>query len=258
MKFVFLTLFSVSLLFSMSGKEVYEKKCASCHESYIPMAKLTENFLEKDNTLLKLKAPTVNQLSFRLKQQIGDPKGDEEIHRMEVEAFISDYLLNPDKEKTLCMKEVIKYFDTMPSMKGKITEDEISAVSAFIYNFDSKAVSEHIVKYEAFDKALEKARAEDKIVMIKASAAHCRYCVKMDREVMVDDSVKKALNKNFVPVEVDISKKRLPLGLHADMTPTFFFIDKESKVIKSIPGAWNVEDFLEILKEVNHLKGVKK
>lgn len=200
----------------------------------------------------------MNQLSFRLKQQIGDPKGDEEIHRMEVEAFISDYLLNPDKEKTVCMKEVIKHFDTMPSMKGKITEDAIAAVSEFIYDFDTKAVSEHIVKYELFDKALEKAKAEDKIVMIKASAAHCHYCVKMDREVMVDSSVKKALNKNFVPVEVDISKKRLPLGLRADMTPTFFFIDKESKVIKTIPGAWNVEDFLEILNEVTQLKGEKK
>jgi len=42
------------------------------------------------------------------------------------------------------------------------------------------------------------------------------------------------------------------------MTPTFFFINKEGQVIKSIPGAWNVEDFLEILKEIKKLKGVKK
>ena len=56
-------------------------------------------------------------------------------------------------------------------------------------------------------------------------------------------------------MHVDISKNRLPLGLKADMTPTFFFIDKNEKVIKAIPGAWNVEDFLEILKEINHLKG---
>lgn len=252
-------LFGISLcmvfLFGTEGKVVYEQKCASCHEGYIPMGKLSENFLEKNNEMLKLKAPTMNQLSFRLKQQIGDPKGDSEIHRMEVEAFISDYLINPDKEKTFCMDEVIKHFDTMPSMKGKITEEEMSAVSEFIYDFDSKAVSEHIVKYEAFDKALEKAKTEDKIVMIKATSKHCHFCIKMDREVMVDESVKTALHKDYVVVEVDISKKRLPLGLNADFTPTFFFIDKNEKVIKAIPGAWNVEDFLEILKEINHLKG---
>ena len=251
-------LLTFSALFAAEGKVVYEQKCASCHEAYIPMTKLSENFLEKNNEMLKLKAPTLNQLSFRLKQQIGDPKGDSDIHRMEVEAFISDYLVNPDKDKTLCMKDVIKYFDTMPSMKGKITEDEISAVSDFIYDFDSKAVSERIVKYEVFDKALEKAKAEDKIVMIKATAKHCHYCIKMDREVLVDESVKAALHKNFVPVEIDISSKRLPLGLHADFTPTFFFIDGDAKVMKTVPGSWNVEDFLEILEEVTALKGVKK
>jgi len=256
-KTILLSVLCISVLFSAEGRSVYEQKCASCHEAYIPMLKLSENFLEKNNELLKLKAPTLNQLSFRLKHQIGDPKGDNDIHRMEVEAFISDYLMNPDKEKTLCLKEVIKHFDTMPSMQGKITEDEIAAVSEYIYDFDTKAVSERIVKYEAFDKALEKARAEDKIVMIKATAKHCHYCVKMDREVMVDNSVKAALHKDFIPVEVDISSKRLPLGLSTDMTPTFFFIYKDAKVMKVIPGAWNVEDFLEILKEINHLKGVK-
>lgn len=257
MKWTAIFLMSSALL-ATEGKMVYEQKCASCHEAYIPMTKLSENFLEKNNEMLKLKAPTLNQLSFRLKQQIGDPKGDNDIHRMEVEAFISDYLVNPDKDKTLCMKEVIKHFDTMPSMKGKITEEEMAAVSEFIYDFDNKAVSEHIVKYEAFDKALEKAKAENKIVMIKATAKHCHFCIKMDREVMVDDSVKKAIDKNFVPVEVDISSKRLPLGLNADFTPTFFFIDENAKVMKVVPGSWNVEDFLEILEEINDLKGEKQ
>ena len=257
MKWTAIFLMSSALL-ATEGKMVYEQKCASCHEAYIPMTKLSENFLEKNNEMLKLKAPTLNQLSFRLKQQIGDPKGDNDIHRMEVEAFISDYLVNPDKDKTLCMKEVIKHFDTMPSMKGKITEEEMAAVSEFIYDFDNKAVSEHIVKYEEFDKALEKAKAENKIVMIKATAKHCHFCIKMDREVMVEDSVKKAIDKNFVPVEVDISSKRLPLGLNADFTPTFFFIDENAKVMKVVPGSWNVEDFLEILEEINDLKGEKQ
>jgi cytochrome c5 len=58
------------------GEKVYQNKCVSCHEVYIPMTKLMENFVEKENKLLNLKAPTLNQLSYRLKQQIGDPKGD--------------------------------------------------------------------------------------------------------------------------------------------------------------------------------------
>ena len=240
------------------GENVYQKKCASCHEAYIPMTKLMENFVEQENKLLKLKAPTLNQLSYRLKQQIGDPKGDEEIHRMEVSAFIADYLNNPDKQKTVCLRDVIQYFDTMPSMKGQISEDELASVSEYIYDFDKKVVAEKGVKHELFDTAFQEAQKNNKIIVLKAMTEHCHYCKKMDREVMVDDQVVKALQKDFVVVQVDITKNSLPLGLTAELTPSFFFIDKDKKVLQKVVGSWNVEDFLEILKEVNELKGVKK
>jgi len=240
------------------GEEVYQKKCASCHEAYIPMTKLMENFVEQENRLLKLKAPTLNQLSYRLKQQIGDPKGDEEIHRMEVSAFIADYLNNPDKQKSVCLRDVIQYFDTMPSMKGQITEEELASVSEYIYDFDKKVVAEKAVKHELFDTAFREAQKSNKIIVLKAMTEHCHYCKKMDREVLVDDQVVKALQKDFVVVQVDITKKPLPLGLTAELTPSFFFIDKNKKVLQKVVGSWNVEDFLVILKEVNELKGVKK
>ncbi len=244
-------------LFANEGEKVYQTKCASCHEAYIPMTKLMENFVEKENKLLKLKAPTLNQLSYRLKQQIGDPKGDEEIHRMEVSAFISAYLNNPDKQKTVCLRDVIQYFDTMPSMKGQISEEELESVSEYIYDFDKKVVTEKGVKHELFDTALQEAQKTNKIIVIKVMTEHCRYCKKMDREVLVDDQVVKALQKDFVVVQVDITKSSLPLGLTAELTPTFFFIDKNKKVLQKVVGSWNVEDFLEILKETNHLKGTK-
>ncbi len=251
-------LFFANCSFANEGEKVYQAKCVSCHESYIPMTKLMENFVERKNTLLHLKAPTLNQLSYRLKQQIGDPKGDEEIHRMEVSAFISDYLNNPDKQKTVCLRDVIQYFDTMPSMKGQISEEEIEAVSEYIYDFDKKIVAKKGVKHELFDTALQKAQKNDKIIILKVMTEHCHFCKKMDREVMVDDQVVKALQKDFVLVQVDITKNALPLGLTAELTPSFFFIDKNKNILQKIVGSWNVEDFLEILKKVNMQKGVKK
>ena len=258
MKLLLLTLLTVSSLFSMEGKEVYQKKCASCHESFIPMEKLMENFMEKNNTLLNLKAPTLNQISFRLKQQIGDPKGDEDMHRMEVGAFVSDYLKYPDKQKSVCLPDVLKYFETMPSMKDQLSKDEIEAVSEFLYEYEAKLIEQKSVSYDSFDVALKKAAENDKIIMIKATSKHCHYCKKMDREVFVESEVVQTLQKDFISVSVDVGKDTMPLGLKAGMTPTFFFINKEGQVIKSIPGAWNVEDFLEILKEIKKLKGVKK
>jgi len=250
MKKVFLLgIFSTLFLFANEGEEVFKDKCASCHNEFVSIEKLTENFMESENKLLNLKAPTLNQLSFRLKQQIGDPKGDEDMHRMEVGAFIADYLINPDKQKSVCMADVIKYFDTMPSMKGQIDDEELEAVSEYIYDYDKNIIRSKRVKNENFSVALERANRENKIIMIKATSEHCHYCKKMDREVLIDDEVTQALNKDFISVVVDVSKQQMPLGLDASMTPSFFFVNKNSQVIKSIPGSWNKMDFLQILKE---------
>jgi thioredoxin-related protein len=233
----------------MEGKEVYEKKCASCHQGYISMSKLKENFQDYNNTLLKLTAPTLNQLSYRLKKSIGDPKGDNEIHRMEVAAFISEYVQYPDRQKSLCLDEVMQVFKTMPSLKGKISEDELEAVSTYIYEFDEKTVEKNSVQYEGFEQALQKAKKEHKIIMIKVMTKDCYYCKKMDREVMVEQEVVDRLEEDFISVAIDVSTTQLPLGLKAEFTPSFIFIDENGTVLMNLPGAWNKTDFLDILKE---------
>jgi thioredoxin-related protein len=238
-----------NVLYAMEGKEVYEKKCASCHQGYISMSKLKENFQDYNNTLLKLTAPTLNQLSYRLKKSIGDPKGDNEIHRMEVAAFISEYVQYPDRQKSLCLDEVMQVFKTMPSLKGKISEDELEAVSTYIYEFDEKTVEKNSVQYEGFEQALQKAKKEHKIIMIKVMTKDCYYCKKMDREVMVEKEVVDRLEEDFISVAIDVSTTQLPLGLKAEFTPSFIFIDENGTVLMNLPGAWNKADFLDILKE---------
>lgn len=258
MKPVLYVLLCVGMLFGAEGQEVYEKKCASCHQGFISMSKIKENFLDHNNTDLKLTAPTINQLSYRLKQRIGDPKGDNDIHRMEVAAFISDYVLNPDREKSLCLDDVMQYFKTMPSLKGQITEDELEEVSTFIYEYDTKMIKEQSVQYEGFDKALERAEKEDKIIMIKVMTKNCHFCRKMDAEVMIEEEVIQALEKDFVSVEIDVSTTELPLGLKVDLTPSFIFVDKKGEVIGNIPGSWEKDDFLDILKEVKDKIQIKR
>ncbi|GIT99197.1 thioredoxin fold domain-containing protein [Sulfurovum sp. TSL1] len=249
MRIALAMLLYLNALYAVEGKEVYEKKCASCHQGYIPMSKLKENFQDYNNTLLKLVAPTLNQLSYRLKKSIGDPKGDNEIHRMEVAAFITEYVLHPDRQKSLCLDEVMQSFQTMPSLEGKVSEEELEAVSTYIYDFDEKVVEEHSVAYEGFEKALQKAKNEHKIIMLKVMTKDCYFCRKMEREVMVENEVVEMLEKDFIPVAIDISTTELPLGLNTELTPSFIFIDENAKVLLNIPGAWGKKDFLDILRE---------
>ena len=258
MKIALLLCVCAGYIFASGGKEVYEKKCASCHKEYISMNMLKTNYLDHNNTLLKLTAPTINQLSYRLKQRIGDPKGDNDIHRMEVSAFISDYVFNPDRDKSVCLADVMQHFKTMPSLKGKISEDELEEVNTFIYEYDEKIVKEKSVKYEGFDEALKRAKKEHKIIMIKAMSEDCHYCRKMEREVMIEKEVTEVLKKDFITVMVDVSKMKLPLGIKSEVTPTFIFVDEASKVLMNIPGAWNKTDFLLLLKEATEKNGKMK
>lgn len=249
MKPVLYMLVCVGMLFGVEGQKVYEEKCASCHQGFIPMSKIKENFQDHNNTLLKLTAPTLNQLSYRLKQRIGEPKGDNDIHRMEVAAFISEYVLHPDREKSLCLDDVMQHFQTMPSLKGKVTEDELEAVSAYIYDFEKKSAEEDSVQYRGFEQVLKKAKKEHKIIMLKAMTKDCHFCRKMEREVMVEKEVVDLLEEDFITVTIDISATELPLGLKTELTPSFIFIDENAKVLMNIPGSWNKMDFLEILRE---------
>lgn len=114
------------------GEKIFENKCMECHEKSMPIPLLMKNFIEENNKTLKLKAPTGNEISFRLKQQIGN-KEDIEFHLHQTNDFLKDYLYNPDLSKTICLQGVIKHFKVMPSMKGKITEREIEDVNYFLY-----------------------------------------------------------------------------------------------------------------------------
>jgi len=231
------------------GKILFEKHCVSCHTPFISMSKLKENFLDYNNTLLKLKAPTLNQLSYRLKQQVGDRHGDEDLHRMEVTAFMSDYVIHPDKDKSVCLDDVIQHFKTMPSLKGKVSEKALESIGDYLYDFDTNIVKLKSVKYEGFEQALHEAKKEHKVIMLEVMSKECHFCRKMDREVLIEKEVLDALKKDFISVKIDISTTKLPLGLTTTLTPSFIFIDENSKVFLTMPGAWKKDDFLHILKE---------
>ncbi len=245
------------LLFGIDGERVYHEKCAKCHPLYIPADKLMKNFLEMNNSLLHLKAPSVNQLAYRLKQRIGDPKGDKDVQLMEIRAFLRDYLLHPDREKSVCLPEVLEHFETMPSMKGKIGEEEIDAVAEWIFFFMPPKQEKQLV-YVDFDRAKRLAEATGKTILIEVTSPTCHYCLKMERTTLKDPDVVGAIDRNFVPVRVDVSREKLPAGLKWSMTPTFFFLDAKGRLLKKVPGAWQKEDFLEILKEVLIAEGGKR
>ncbi|WP_052746162.1 thioredoxin family protein [Sulfurovum lithotrophicum] len=252
----------VASLYADRGESVYRTICSKCHQLHIAEEKLAENFFEANNTLLKLKAPTISQISRSMKEKIGDPRSDEEIQRLEVSSFIADYIIYPDKSKSVLNPKIGKCFKTMPSLKGKLTTEDIEAISNFVYDYDKKIHKKAKEEDGFFGTILKRAKGEHKTILIKATAPHCRYCKKMEKRVFSDAEVIDLLKKSFIVLHVDVSKQPLPLGLSVSMTPTFFFVfaDQQSESVKTkrIPGSWSKEDFLEILKEAEKIKRKKQ
>jgi thioredoxin-related protein len=108
------------------------------------------------------------------------------------------------------------------------------------------------VQWRSWEAGIKEAKVSNKIVMIDAVRRGCHYCEDMEAQVFKDAAMAAYIEKRFVPVKIDLSEEALPLDLDVSMTPTFFFISEEGRLIKRVPGSWNREDFRSFL------DGVKK
>ncbi len=241
------------------GERIFKKKCSSCHVNYIPMKKLKENFFTKNNKILNLKAPSINMLTYaimRSPKHIGDIE-DPEMQEIEIEEYLQDYLYNPNLDNSICDKYILKYYDKKLSMKNQLSEEEILHLTKYIMKYDEYYVKKNkrntkLSKYKKENKSLKDAVINDKYLLIYAHSKTCHFCKIMNKEVLNLDIVKKAINKNYIFMKIDIDKTQLPFGLdktYKGMTPTFFILSKEKKLLNKYPGSWNKKDFLEILKE---------
>jgi len=113
----------------IDGEKVFEKVCASCHVKLITKE-------ETKKVFKTLKAPPMVEVSSQLKKNIKIVDDiDDEIHRAVVIAFIKDYVVYPHMDKAMCEAMALERFDLMPSLKGKLSEEELNAVAAWVYDF---------------------------------------------------------------------------------------------------------------------------
>ncbi len=242
------------------GKELFDKYCSSCHKGYIPADKIKQNFFDEDNTLLKLDAPTVNMLVYAIMdgpKKIGDPS-DEDMRQAEIEEYLKEMLYHPDKDASICDPTVMKYYKLKKPLKVKLSDDDIANLAEFFMNYKKQRVknSKPIVKHlsNAYDekKLLQDAKESGKNIIIEVSSPHCHYCKKMKREVIESDDIKDLLSKNYIFIEMNVEKEKIPFNLKKEykhITPSFFFLDSSGKLIASYAGSWNKSDFTMILNE---------
>ena len=112
---------------SVDGYKVYQQKCQMCHKEM-----LTKK--EALASMKKLKAPPMNEVSARLKENIITKEDDEDVNRELILTFMRDYIMNPNIEKTMCHMGAVDKFGVMPSQKGKLNSAELHAVTEWIHD----------------------------------------------------------------------------------------------------------------------------
>jgi hypothetical protein len=113
----------------VDGEKVFEKVCASCHIKMITKEETKKIFKS-------VKAPPMVEVSSQLKGNIKIVDDiDDDIHRAVVIAFIKDYVIYPHMDKAMCDAMALEKFDLMPSLKGTMSEEELNAVAAWVYDY---------------------------------------------------------------------------------------------------------------------------
>lgn len=105
---------------------------------------------------------------------------------------------------------------------------------------------------EDIDEAYEIAAKENKVVMVMLSRRGCPGCDYMKDIVFPKSDVSIELEKHFVSVHVDVREDFIPEGLSFFATPTFYFLNKDEKVLHRINGSENSIQFFEELKNINN------
>jgi len=97
-----------------AAKKLFKTKCASCHQTTRP------------DDISTLVAPPIMGVMKHVKMDYGTKE--------EAVAFMVDYILNPTREKAVCIPRSIKRFGLMPSQKGNVTKEELRKIVSYLYD----------------------------------------------------------------------------------------------------------------------------
>lgn len=127
MKTVWIVAALAALLHGADGRDIYQKHCMRCHVEMMEKKEVIKH-------LSTLKAPPMIEVSNRLKENVIISDDDDDVKRRVIVAFVKDYIENPSINYSMCHPMAIEKFGIMPSLKGKLSDEERQAVAEWVYD----------------------------------------------------------------------------------------------------------------------------
>lgn len=104
---------------------------------------------------------------------------------------------------------------------------------------------------EDLNVALEKAKAENKLVFIDAYAEWCGPCKVMARAIFPQAEVGEFFNEHFVNLKLDMEKPNntyIAKKYEVRAYPTYLFLDSEGELVHKSLGSMPADKFIEVAK----------
>ena len=107
---------------------------------------------------------------------------------------------------------------------------------------------------DAFKSAVSSMGSENKLVLMIYTTEDCPECAYMKQKVFHDKTVEPCLSQNFVVIEKNVHKSKLPDGYDFFGIPTMFFIDKNGVKKGTLVGSKRAPEFLKELHRIRAMK----
>jgi thioredoxin-related protein len=104
--------------------------------------------------------------------------------------------------------------------------------------------------FHSYEEALALQKKNHKIIMIDVMRSDCHYCIKMEEEVFNNKEMYQWLQKRFILAQLNLDFDDVPKRFQVPFTPSFFFVNEKGKIVKKIPGSWNIQDFKDLTKNI--------
>jgi len=124
---------------AQTGTEIFKDKCVACHMLKPMMDKTKmqamskeERMAMKEKMMKTMKAPPMSKVSAKIKFELKNNKAV-------FIAFVKDYIVNPNKEKSYCMPMALQKFGVMPAIGKNMSAEELDTIANWLYdNFTEK------------------------------------------------------------------------------------------------------------------------
>ena len=111
---------------------------------------------------------------------------------------------------------------------------------------------------EDFETAVVEAKKAHKEIYTFISSTTCPWCKKFEKNVLTNDRVIQALQKEYIVVHLIKEMDDMPKGYSARVIPRHYFADATGKPYYTFAGYYDADDFISTLKEIDEEKAELK